>query len=504
MGFLTNMADGLRNAITGTGTARDPRSHNRHSARLLTQSDIAEAYSGSGLMRKIIAIPALDMVREWRDWKLEADEITAVENAEKRHAIRQKVKQAEVLRGLGGGALIMGLPGNASEPVPDTVGRDALAFVHVVSRWQLSFQNLQDDAREPGYGEPTMWQLNSRTGPQFIHPSRVIPFRADTASAMLTATTGSADAFWGECTVQQVLDAVQDSDSARASFAALIHKARLTRIGIPNLTQLVSEPGGEGKLSARLATLVLGESLHNAAIYDAGNGEANSGEKIDDVSYSFGGAKDVINAYGEFVAAISDIPVTRLLGRAPEGMNSSGESQQADWNKKIRAQQELDLAPCLHRLDRYLVPSALGRTPDANAWFTFNPLDMPSEADEATRFKTVSEALAKVQETGVIPEQAFNEAAQSTLVGNGWMPALESALAKLSDEERFGIAQGGGDLSGGVDDEPFRLAANDAAPRTLYVCRPVLNRTELQRWATAQGLGALQGDLHVTIASPQV
>lgn len=515
MGKVLRIVDGLRNAITGMGTSRDARMATTYGlARPLTQQEIHAAYSTSGLMRKIVRIPALDMTRECREWEMERDQIEAIEAEEDRLGLARKLFQAEVLRGLGGGALILGLPGNPSE-VPPKISKRGLVYLHVVSRWHLSFTQLQDDAREPGYGEPIMWRMQSDGRQVEIHPSRVITFRADSTSTLAAPSGyGIEDAYWGESVVQQVLDAVKDCDTARASFAALMHKARLTRIGIPNLTDIVSTPDGEKAISARLETMALAESMYNAAVYDAGI-DGQGGEKIDDVSYSFAGAKDILTAYAEFVSAISDIPATRLLGRAPEGMNSSGDSQQKDWAKKVRAMQTLDLKPCLHQLDAFLIPSALGSMPGKVDW-DFAPLEAPDEDKEATRFKTVAEALTAIANMGVMPEQAFNEAAQNTLVEGEWMPGLGQALAKVPEAERFGIVPDptndpslapppadpnqspalprGGDPAAGAQ-------VTDAAPRTLYVMRPVLNRAELQRWATAQGLGELQPDLHVTIAA---
>jgi hypothetical protein len=447
MGKVLQFADSLRNAITGAGTKRDARTGYSHVAGCLSQHQIDQAYRGSGLMRKIIQIPALDMVREWRDWKLETDQITLIEAEEKRLQLRQKVRSAEILRGLGGGALILGLPGDPNKPAP-APARGALSFIHVVSRWHLSFNALQLDAREPGYGEPIMWLMSDASGAQIeLHPSRVIPFRADTA-AMIASPLGSnnADVFWGESTVAQVLEAVTDSDAARGAFAAMLHKARVLRIGIPGLSETVSMPGGTEMVQARLETLALAEGMFNAMIFDSGR-DGKDGETITDAQYNFAGAKDVINAYGEFVAAVSDIPATRLLGRAPEGMNSSGDSQQVDWRKKVRAMQTLELAPCLDRVDAYLVPSVLGTMPEGQ-WYDFAPLDTPSQADDAARFDKQMDAVTKLQNTGAIPDQAFAKAVQSLMVEEGYMPELEQALAEIPDDERYGIEP---DLSGEAD-----------------------------------------------------
>jgi phage-related protein (TIGR01555 family) len=505
------IADNLINAMSGTGTGRDVRSAYAYTSRPLTQHEIASAYSGSGLMRKVVQIPALDMVREWRDWTgLDDKQTAAVWDEERRLGLRQKVRQAEVLRGMGGGALIMGLPGNPSTPAPESVTTGQLAFIHVVSRWHLSFDALQDDATQPGYGEPAMWRMNTVAGQQPIHPSRIVPFRADTsASLAMPSTWGADDAFWGESRVQQVLDAVKDSDAARAAFAALLHKARLLRLGIPGLMDTIAS-GRTADIQARLAAVVLAESIHNATIYDAGDQEGKGGEKIDDATYNFAGAKDLLYAYAEFVAAISDIPATRLLGRAPEGLNSSGDSQQADWNKKIRAEQTLEVEPCLARVDGYLVQSATGGSIKTAA-FDWAPLDTPSQKEDAERFKTQMEAVDKLINTGTIPDRAMARGVQSLMIEEGYLPELEAALAEMPDDEKYGIEgeveepEGGdptsaGEGGEGLEAKPPRRAANDAKPRTLYVSRKVKNVADLKAWAKAQGLPALDDDLHVTIA----
>ncbi|MFN3474073.1 MAG: anti-CBASS protein Acb1 family protein [Blastomonas sp.] len=511
MGIILNLADRLSNALTGTGTRRDARTANAYVGVPMNQAQIAAAYSGSPLMRKIVQIPAMDMVREWREWKLDAKQLSVVEAEEKRLALRQKVRQVEVLRGMGGGAFILGLPGNPSEPAPASIGRGQLAYVNIVSRWHLSFSAYQDDARLPGYGEPAMWTMSGLSGNQTIHPSRVIPFRADTTAALAMISYTGHDAFWGESTVQQVLDAVMDSDSARASFAALMHKARTLRIGIPRLMELASTQTGTDSLNARMAILATAESLHNAFIYDAGDGE-KGGEKIDDSSYSFAGAKDILNSYAEFVAAVSDIPSTRLLGRSPEGMQSSGQSQQTDWNKKIKAMQELDLSPCLERLDRYLLQSAIGSVP-AGQWYEWAPLDMPDQKADSERVKLEAETIQLIQNTGTIPERAMAQAVQSWAINEGMWPELENALTPLSDDERYGLAASEFDneesevievSAGGGEPRtiPARRAANDAAPRPLYVHRKLLNSADVIAWAKSQGIATtINGsDMHVTIA----
>lgn len=54
----------------------------------------------------------------------------------------------------------------------------------------------------------------------------------------------------------------------------------------------------------------------------------------------------------------------------------------------------------------------------------------------------------------------------------------------------------------GQDDEERAAvtAVTDAQPRSLYVCRKVMNTGDLEAWARAQGITELRDDLHVTVA----
>ncbi len=475
MARITRLMDGIVNALTGMGTTADARTRSGYHFVPLSQYDIEAAYRGSGIMRKVIDIPAFDMVREWRDWKAEDAEITALEAEEKRLDLIGKTMQAEILRGLGGAAFIMGLPGDPALPANErATGKGNLAFIHVVNRWQLQAEAWVEDPTDPLYGGPTMWTINTagKAG-QRIHPSRVVCFKADPLP-MMTGTSRE-NQFWGESRVAKVLDAVQNSDTAQAGFAALIAKARNTRVGIPGLSDTLSTSDGEKNLQSRLAAMQLGESMFNVSIYESGkNGEA--GEEIKDVQVTWTGMDSMMTAFDVRVAAVADIPMTRLFGRAAEGMNASGQSQQQDWNRHVRAKQTLSLAPCLDQVDRYFVPSALGKTPP-ELWWEFANLDIPDEKEEAETFKLNVEALKIVQEINAMPEAAFNKATQNTLIETGHMSGLDQALAEHSDDERYGVmqgfgegdpsalTQGGGDPSAAGNDpsafEPLKRAAND-------------------------------------------
>lgn len=516
MSAIRRLFDGLSNALTGLGGAQQQR--RGYCPNIVTQASIDAAWRGSAMLRKVVSIKPLDMIREGRDWQADTADVELLEDEEERLDILAKVYEALILQRLGGGAIIMGVPGDPDMPVNfRALNKRSIAFMHVVSRYQLTVKDIVTDPTNPLFGGPEFFEVSDGGRQRRIHPSRVIPFKRPKLSVL--ANSSADDAYWGEADIAGLIEPAMNLDEALSTFAYLIKDARNIDIGIPRLFELCATAEGEAQVMKRLALIPQAQSITNATVYDKGS-DGKDGEQIDRHSMNWTGARDMILTFAEALAAAADIPMTRLWGKSAEGMNASGESQQKDWRKTIQAAQKLDLKPALDRLDAFLIPSALGRQDD-KVWWTFAPLDTPSEREDADRFKVFMEAAEKVQSTATIPDVAFAKAMQNTLVENNWLNGLDGALAEIPPDERFGISpdddgsdpsaltqqQEGGDprnLAGGAGEngsEPARRAANDAAPRPLYVQRKLLNSAEFLRWAKKQGFAeTLPADeLHVTI-----
>lgn len=475
------------------------------------------AYMSSGMLKKVITIPADDRVREWRDWQAEQDDIVKIEAEEKRLALQAKVQQAETLRGIGGGAIIIITTGNHADEIrPDQMRPGGIVALNVVSRWQIQPRDIERDLASPNYGLPAYFEVDSGKGKQTrIHPSRVICFRG--APLPAGSAVDDVETFWGDSRLLRVWNEVTRSDDTQAWFSALVRKAKLTRIGIPDLISMLASPEGKQQLNARIALIAEGESTLNATVYRSGTGTDDPGEKIDDYQITWAGIPAVMDAFDQRVAAVSDIPFTRLMGRSPAGMNATGEHDDKNWSKMVKTGQELEMRPCLEQLDPLLLRSAGVTAPDV--WWEFAPLSVPSEKETADIFKGTMEAVEKVQATGAIPDEAFAKGFQNLLIERGWIPGLEGALAEIPEAERYGLnpEDDGTDpsaLQAGKEGDPAsageggsigsgspRRAANDAKPIPLYVQRKLLNAADLIKWAKAQGFESTlpADDMHVTV-----
>lgn len=503
------ITDSLRSAIqrlnpfaSGTNTALPT---------IFTHQLALAAYMSSGMLRKVISIPADDRVREWRDWQADEEQIEALEAEERRLGLVAKVKAAEILRGVGGGALILITAGDhASELKPETIAKGGLIAVNVVSRWQIQGKDWVTDLADPLYGSPRMFTISSDGGNKDIHPSRVVCFRGEPIPA--GATLAQEEAFWGDSRLLRVYNEVQRADETQQWFAALVRKAKLLRVGIPNMSDFVATDAGQTKLNSRIALIAEGEHTLNAVVYDTGASKDDPGETITDYQVTWAGIPAVMDAFDQRVAAVADIPFTRLMGRSPAGMNATGDHDTDNWLKMIAAGQKLELRPCLEAIDPVLIRSA-GLTPKADGesgsiTWRFAPLDTPSEKDEADTFFTTMQAVEKLQATAAIPDIAFSKGLQNLMSEREWMPGLDQALGEVPEAERFPegptpeemAAEMAAQAQPGPTDKNGQ-PITDAAPRSLYVSRKLLNAAELIAWAKAQGFETTLAadDMHVTV-----
>lgn len=514
------ITDSLRGAIEAVGRL-NPFAAAPNTSLLsdtFTHQLALSAYMNSGMLRKVITIPAGDRTQKWRDWQADKPTIALIEAEEKRLGLATKVKQAEVLRGIGGGALILVTAGDhASELTPEAIQKGSLVAVNVVSRWEITPEDFDKDLASPTFRQPRRFRINNDGKQATIHPSRVVAFRGDPIPA--GSEVGDIDAYWGDCQLLRVYKAVQRSDDTQAWFVELVRKAKLLRIGIPDLLDMLSTAEGKQQLDDRVALIAQGESSLNATVYRSGTGTDDPGEKIDDYQINWNGIPAFMDAVDQRLAAVSGIPFTKLMGRSPAGMNATGDSDMNNWWDTVGDGQENETRPCLEQLDPFLIRSA-GVSDPGKPWWVWAPLRKPTEKEEAETFKVLMEAITSVINSGTVPDEAMSRAVQNVIEERGYMPGLADALAMIPESIRFGIQadpdeadlagqQEGGDpvsQGAGGTQEPARRAANDAwfkdaTPRPLYVQRKLLNAADLIAWAKSNGITSTltPGDMHVTV-----
>lgn len=501
--ILTFARDSLTNLVSRLGTDRDKASHSAYALGQLDEQQILAAYKTAWLPRKIVDIPAFDSVRAWRDWQAESDQIEKIEDEEKRLNVKGKVHEAKVKARLWGGAAIMIGTGdvNPAEPLGvERIGAGGLQYLTVLTKRNLSSGEIDKDPASEFYGKPKVYTLsNASDGMVEIHPSRLVIFQGSPQPDQDFAADG-----WGDSVLQSTMDAIKQADGTAANIASLVFEAKIDIIRIPNFMSSLADEGYKQKIIERYTLANTGKGINGTLMLD-------KEEEYESKSANFATLPDVLDRFLQIVSGAADIPATRLLGQSPAGQNATGVADMKNYHDRLSAMQEIEMTPAMARLDECIIRSALG-TRDPSIYYRWTPLEQMSEREKADIFKLKADAARIIAGTGgtsepLMPIEALSDALVNELVEDGSLSGLEAAIAeygKLSEQEEEDPPT---DLIPANANDPLeqqrqRMAANDAAPRTLYISRKVKNAAAIIAWAKSQGFETTlpADDLHVTIA----
>ena len=435
MSVIQYVGDGLRNLVANIGTPRDKASHNFYALPLLTPEDALNAYRGAWLPRKIVDIPALDATRNWRGWQADGDQISAIESEETRLGVNCKVLEAMTKARLFGGAAIYIGTGDKdpSKPLnPDAIKQGGIKHLNVLTRRILMAGDIDNDAESPTYGKPSYYTISSQTVQAHIHPSRLIIFAGAPHPDPEMAT--GQEYGWGDSVLLSVMDQIKQADGAGANIAALVFEAKVDVISIPNLMAGLQDKNYERKILDRLTLAATAKGINGCLILDAT-------ETYEQKSANFGELTNIMMAFVQMVAGAADIPVTRLLGQAPSGFNSTGDSDIRNYYDRIKAIQELAVTPAMAVFDECLIRSALGSRPP-EVFYNWRSLWQTTDKERAEIGKLTAESIQIIAGTMLIPENVMAEVAQTMLTESGIAPGLESAMAEFSAENQEGDGTG--------------------------------------------------------------
>lgn len=428
MGF--SFIDTMMNFVSRLGVqSADKAQNTTYTYTPPDRIELEAAYRTSWLARKVIDIPAWDMTREWRAWSgdVNDDIITGLENEEKRLGLSTKVCEAmQWARLYGGGAIVLAVDGQGDPEMPldiTKVGMGQFKFAHVVTKLTLTPEEQFDlDPMSPTFGGAKMWLLaaNNRATLR-IHPTRVIRFLGNKIPPNLQYDG------WGDPVWSVFKDPIVNVDTSAAAISSLLQEAKVDVINVPGLMESIGNADYESKLLRRFSMAMMSKSINNAILLDGGNGDGKSGEVFTQKQINMGGLPDILRLFIMVAAGAADIPVTRLVGKSPDGMNATGDADIRNYYDMLSSRQELEMWPNIKPIDELMFRN-LG-IDGSQIGFESNSLWQITPLEKATINKTNAEALNIHSATGLIPEDALMVGLLNQLYEDGVYPGLEDAVA---------------------------------------------------------------------------
>lgn len=380
--------------------------------------------SGSWLYRAAVDRVAIDCFRRGYKWVADNDDISKIEQVQKRHQIVDKKQQALQLARLDGeGYLYFDDGGKADKELTiETAGE--LRFVNVIRGNSLSKLEKDNDPLSLYYGHPKMY----RFGNVDVHPSRICRFVANR-----DPSTGD-----GVPTLQIVAEIIQKTNCTRDHIVDLVGEARIDVIKTPGLMDAVSDDEGRAAMQRKVETTAGMKSNLAILLMD-------KEEDYEQKSSTFATLPDILESMRREVSAALEIPHAVLFGREG-GLGTNGEMELVTYRDTIATMQKTMVDPACDLLDAVTVKTATGRAPDGSVYHEWLPLKQPTETEMqeigdkiATRHKTLIDAGF---EREVLEGPTVN-----ALVEAGVAPGLEEAWTEW-------LAGGGGyeeDETGDLD-----------------------------------------------------
>lgn len=341
-------------------------------------------------------------------------------------------KAAKWGRLYGGSIAVMMIDGqDMKTPLrPETVGRDQFKGLIALDRWQVepSLGDLVTDMG-PHIGLPkfyTVLALAPALRGQVIHHSR-IAFRFE--GVELPYQQRLTENLWGISILERLYDRMLAFDSASLGAAQLVFKAYLRTLKIQNLRQIVA--AGGAPMNGVLAYTEMMRRFQ-------GQEGITLLDKEDEFELqqtsAFSSVGDVLLQLGQQLSGALQMPLTRLFGQSPAGLNSTGESDLRTYYDGINQRQEKELRMGVQTCYKLLGQSAGVRIPDDFNMQFVSLWDM-NDKEKADTAKTGSDAIAAAFEQGLIGRQTTLKELRQLSRRTGFFTNITQGLINAADDE---------------------------------------------------------------------
>lgn len=353
-----------------------------------------------GIVRSVIGVIPDDMTREWFQLTGPAapEQLAELERVQRETGLRESVNEGLRWGRLYGGAAgliwIRGQEAILDRPLdPETILPGSFAGLPVFDRW-CGITPAGGLVLKRGKLVPEYYTVNLEDGRVLtrVHHSRVVRFVGEE----LPFQERQAALYWGLSEIEPVYGDIVLYDSIMHNMGGLTFQANVDTMEVQNLDQLFSLTSGEQQ--RRFWNTVQAQAKVRS---NFGLRLVNRGDQIHNTQYSFTGFDHVTEAAQMNLSAKTHIPMTKLFGRSPAGMNATGESDLKNYYDYVDGLRENKLRPVLEQLLPVLCMSAWGAVPEGLE-IVFPPLWTPTAKEVAEIAEKKSLAVRDLFQAGLI------------------------------------------------------------------------------------------------------
>lgn len=362
-------------------------------------------YRGNWVVQNVVEIIPDDMLREWFNLTGDIapdsmDEISRVfRNTQLRDKLNRGLCWGRLYGGAAGLILVKGQD-DLSEPLDlSTVLPGSFQGLYILDRWSGITPGMEivNDPGDRDFNLPMWYDITNARGETVahVHHSRIIRF----TGRELPFLEQVAEMYWGESEIEAIFEDIKKHDNVSANMANLTFRANTDIMSVENLEQLISV-GGKEQLRR------FWETMQAISVVKSNFGLQlmNRDDKFQNNQYTFTGLKDVYDSMCLDLSGATRIPVTKLFGRSPAGMNATGESDLKNYYDYVDTKRESDLRPILEQLMPVIFMSAIGYVPDTYD-IQFPPLWTPTADELANIANKKADTIIGAYQSGLLDKK---------------------------------------------------------------------------------------------------
>lgn len=374
-------------------------------------------HRGSWLGGLAVDVVADDMTRSGVEYLTELDpEVT--ERLDRRvtslkiwHSLNECIKWGR----LYGGAIAVLLIDGQDMRTPlriDTIGPGQFKGVTVLDRWMLD-PTLDDLVTDfgPDMGMPRYYSVQPNAPAlrgAAIHHSRIAVRHA---GVDLPFQQRMVENLWGISVLERLYDRMIGFDSASTGAAQLVFKSYLRTLSVAGMRDIVAAGGPPlAGLTSYVDMMRRFQGIEGITLIDAEDKfEAQT-------TSAMSGMEGVLIHLGQQLSGALQIPLVRLFGQSPAGLNSTGESDMRMYYDSIKQRQMNDIYDGTVKIYRCVAMSEGIELPPTYA-MGFKSLWQLKEDEKVGIAKSAAEVITSVLEAGIIsPQTALKELRQQSRI----------------------------------------------------------------------------------------
>ncbi|HEY6326604.1 MAG TPA: DUF1073 domain-containing protein, partial [Candidatus Cybelea sp.] len=329
----------------------------------------------------------------------------------------------------GGAGLVPIVEGQdlGSELKFETVSPGSFKGLLPLDRWMVQ-PTLWDLVKEPGpqLGLPKYYRVLSNAPAligQTIHHSRFFRFIGHD----LPFWQKWSEQFWGMSVIERLFDRLVGFDTVTMGAMQLVFKAHLRTMKVEKLREIIGQGGPLYQAMLQNVGLIRQmQSNEGIAIIDAK-------DELDTTQYSFGGLAEIMLQAGEQISGATEIPLVRLFGQSPAGLNSTGESDLRMYYDSISRRQE-QLRPAVMTTLRLMAANRDVTLPEGFS-FRFNPLWQLDDKEKGDAASKITTTVLAAFEAGLIDKSmALRELQRSAPLTGAWGTITDEEIESAAEE----------------------------------------------------------------------